>query len=238
MPGIARVLINGFTYSYINKKSKNGEKCCRPVKSKCQPDETTIFTGKIVCKITRGEIKCGKGCTRIIKALEKLERREKKKKRGEKKKKRGDKKEKIKKEKKKENKIKNEKTKKEKIKKRKEKKHHKSVPHKKSRSGLFRSGPVNRNHQEQVTPNYEGKTVEEYSHEDKPCPYEEYGNHEIDEEKDGYGGEGRKGLKVKEGQKLTHKQLQMLETVAEEKQREPTNPLCKDPNQLFRSLFD
>merc|ERR1712192_4457 len=52
--GIARVLINGFTYSYINKKSKNGEKCCRPVKSKCQPDETTIKTGKIVCKITRG----------------------------------------------------------------------------------------------------------------------------------------------------------------------------------------
>jgi len=145
--------------------------------------------------------------------------------------------------------LKKEKIKKDKTKKRKEKKRHKSVPHKKERSGLFRSGPVNRNHQEQVSPNYEGKTVEEYSHEDKPCPYaehdtqdktykelEEYGNQEKYEEKNGYGGgEEGKGLKVKEGQKLTHKQLQMLETVAEEKQREPTNPLCKDPKQLFRS---
>ena len=50
------------------------------------------------------------------------------------------------------------------------------------------------------------------------------------------GGDG-KGLKVKEGQKLSQKQLEMLETVAEENLEASTNPLCNNQN-LFRFLFE
>ena len=46
---------------------------------------------------------------------------------------------------------------------------------------------------------------------------------------------GGKGLKVKKGQKLNQKQLQMLETIAEEKLAPSTNPLCK--KDFFRSLY-
>ena len=80
LPGIS-VFINGFTYSYAEKGSKNGEKCCRPVKSKCHLEK---------CQISRGEIKCGEGCGRVIKALLKLQRKEEKKKRKEKTKKNRD----------------------------------------------------------------------------------------------------------------------------------------------------
>merc|ERR1712108_41204 len=59
------LLKNGYTYSYVPKESINGEECCRPVKSKCRMKENW---GNI-CKISRGQIRCGKGCTRIIKAL-------------------------------------------------------------------------------------------------------------------------------------------------------------------------
>ena len=43
------------------------------------------------------------------------------------------------------------------------------------------------------------------------------------------------GLKVEEGQMLTHKQLQMLEAIAEEKGNS-TNPLCKEEQDRIRSL--
>ena len=83
LPGFASVLINGYTYSYVYKDPRNGEQCCRPIKSKCEWEEIIVqnlFTKKMpkkrrdTCKITRGDILCGKRCTRIRKALEKLQR--------------------------------------------------------------------------------------------------------------------------------------------------------------------
>ena len=106
--GIASALVNGYTYSYVYKESRHGEKCCRPIKSKCRFDQKERGN---FCKTTRGRIKCGKGCSRIIKALEKLERKEKKKK-----------------EQKNENKQH-----------KKEKKQHKSHPEKNDTSALFHS---------------------------------------------------------------------------------------------------
>merc|ERR1711974_53778 len=70
--GIPSVLVNGYTYSYVHKESKNGEKCCRPIKSKCDVNKKLGNT----CKISRGEVKCGKGCSQVIKALKKLQRKE------------------------------------------------------------------------------------------------------------------------------------------------------------------
>ena len=43
------------------------------------------------------------------------------------------------------------------------------------------------------------------------------------------------GLKVEEGQKLSQKQLQMLEAIAEEKGNS-TNPLCREEQEIFKSL--
>ena len=43
------------------------------------------------------------------------------------------------------------------------------------------------------------------------------------------------GLKVEEGQKVTQKQLQMLEEIADEKGNS-TNPLCREEQEMFRSL--
>ena len=73
--------------------------------------------------------------------------------------------------------------------------------------------------------NYSG-TFEEYSY--------EYSYEEKNEEKV-VGGAGGLGLKVKKGQKLSQKQLQMLETAAEER-KTSTNPLCKEKKQtnMFR----
>ena len=74
---------------------------------------------------------------------------------------------------------------------------------------------------------YEGKTrdsFEGYSYE------EDYSDEEKDEGK--VGGGGGLGLKMKKGQKMSQKQLQMLEMAAEEK-KTSTNPLCKE-NNMFR----
>ena len=85
------MLIDGYTYSYVHKEPKDGEKCCRPMKSKCHLKKETK------CKIQKGETRCGKGCDRIINAVEKLARKMKKKeekmKKKEEKKKEGKKKE-------------------------------------------------------------------------------------------------------------------------------------------------
>ena len=74
--------------------------------------------------------------------------------------------------------------------------------------------------------NYSG-TFEEYSY--------EYSYEDKDEKKDVGGAAGGLGLKVKKGQKLSQKQLEMLETAAEER-KTSTNPLCKEKKQtnMFR----
>merc|ERR1711974_168335 len=51
---------------------------------------------------------------------------------------------------------------------------------------------------------------------------------------DKHPGGGGKGLRVKKGQKLSHKQLNMLES-ASKVRRTSTNPLCKEKPNLFRS---
>ena len=163
LSGIPSVLVNGFTYSYVLKESRNGEKCCRPIKSKCQENKNLN-----TCRISKGQVKCGKGCTKIIKALKKLERKEKK---------------------------------------------------KKQNASVSNKTDYHHFHDKY---SYEDETYEGSSSQEK------HG-----EKKDGGGG---MGLKVKEGQQLTQKQLQMLETVADEKLGASTNPLCKDQNQMFRSL--
>ena len=170
LPSIPSVLFNnGFTYGYVPKESRNGEECGRPIKSKCQFNE---IWGN-VCKIIRGQIRCGKGRTGIIKALEELQRSKKKKKRKE--------------------------------------------------TVLFEQEKID-------------SSFKEYSYED--ITYEEYSSEENHHREEGASdGRGGKGLKVEEGQKLSQKQLQMLETAAEEKLEASTNPLCKNQN-LFRFLFE
>ena len=84
-----------------------------------------------------------------------------------------------------------------------------------NRNGIFR--------REEFT-QWSFETVEVYSYEDKT-------------DGEDISGGGGKGLKVEEGQKLSQKQLQMLETAAEEKLEASTNPLCKNQN-LFRFLFE
>ena len=166
---------------YVPEESRNGEKCCRPMKSKCQFNENQGH----VCKISTGQIRCGKGCTGIGKASEKLQRSKKKKKRKETEKKR-------------------------------------TVP-----EVLFEQ-----EHQEKIDSSFEEYSYEEYEE------YEEYSSEENHHREEGASdGRGEMGLKVEEGQKLSQKQLQMLETAAEEKLEASTNPLCKNQN-LFRFLFE
>ena len=76
LTGIASALVNGFTYSYLFKESRNGKKCCRPIKSKCLFEEKK---GGNVCKTTTGRIKCGRGCFLIVKAVKKMEKKSKEK---------------------------------------------------------------------------------------------------------------------------------------------------------------
>ena len=74
LTGNPSALINGFTNSYIFKESINGEKCCRPIKARCSFEE-----GGTVCNTTIAPIKCGKGCSLIIKDVQKLENNNKEK---------------------------------------------------------------------------------------------------------------------------------------------------------------
>ena len=57
----------------------------------------------------------------------------------------------------------------------------------------------------------------------------------LEKHEDNVPGGGGMGLKVEEGQKLSQKQLQMLEEIAEEKGNS-TNPLCREEQEMFRSL--
>ena len=62
-----------------------------------------------------------------------------------------------------------------------------------------------------------------FSAEDKEASDVDY--HKEEDEEDAGGGGGGVGLKMEKGQKLTQRQLQMLETIAEEK-GDSKNPLC------------
>ena len=157
------MFFKGQTYSYVHKGTKDGKKCCRPIRSKCRSEESMI------CKIQKGPVYCGKGCERLINAVKHLARSQR------------------------------EKKEKGKNKKQKEK-------------GNF----------------------QENSKEDEYDSEEEYSYEEKDEKKNEGKGEGM-GLKVKKGQKMTQKQLQMLDSAAEER-KISKNPLCKEEqqNNMFR----
>ena len=61
-----------FNFSYFPAKSRPG--CCWPIKAKCEKK-----LGADVCKFGRGEVVCRKRCSRMIKGLKKLQKREEKK---------------------------------------------------------------------------------------------------------------------------------------------------------------
>ena len=157
-------MANGYTYSYFQTKSRNGEECCLPIKSKCGVNKNFGFT----CQIMRGQNKCGKGCSRIIKSLKKTERQEKKKK---------------------------------------EKKEYSSEG---LSSAQFKAASLKKTERQE-------KKKKEYSSEGLSSAQFKAG----------------KGLKVKKGQKLSQRQLEMLVAATEEKPKASTNPLCKD---VFRFL--
>ena len=63
------MLSNGYTYSYFHTEPKNGEKCCRSVKAKCEVNEDS----EKICECWRGPNVCGKNCSQIVAKLEKLD---------------------------------------------------------------------------------------------------------------------------------------------------------------------
>ena len=211
LPGFASVLINGYTYSYVYKDPRNGEKCCRPIKSKCEWEEIIVqnlFTKKMpkrrdTCKITRGDILCGKRCTRIKKALEKLQRevegREK------------------------EEKERTEEGKEE---------------EKESKETLKPHSSEDERKEEDNQSNEKEKEREEKGQKEKERREKERERKEKEGQRDyveihAAPGMGAKGLEVKKGQKLSQRQLQMIETAAEEKDTQSRNPLCREEKNRF-----
>ena len=208
LSGKASVMLHGYTYTYVSRKPKKGQTgpCCRPTKQKCRKDKKS----RNICKTTSGRTKCGGGCTRLIKALEGLQRKEERK-----------------------------------MERRRKKKLETAILKQKARKPESKES--------------ESESFEEYSSEEEEYSNEEYQEtgkkKEVPKQKQPYakkggppdfrrsqtlkkqdkqpgGGEGM-GLRVKKGQKLNHKQLNMLES-ASELRKTSTNPLCKEKPNLFR----
>ena len=65
----------------------------------------------------------------------------------------------------------------------------------------------------------------------------DYSDEEESQEKEVQGGGGVKmGLPLKKGQKLSHKQLHILESASKKTEKTSKNPLCKKKANIFRSL--
>ena len=65
----------------------------------------------------------------------------------------------------------------------------------------------------------------------------DYSDEEESQEKKVQGGGGVKmGLPLKKGQKLSHKQLHILESASKKTEKTSKNPLCKKKANIFRSL--
>ena len=212
LPGIASVLINGYTYSYVYKDPRNGEKCCRPIKSKCEWEEIIVqnlFTKKMpkrrdTCKITRGDILCGKRCTRIRKALEKLQREV-------------------------EGREKEEKERTEEGKEEEKESKEALKPHSSEDERKEKDKQSNVKEKEREGKDSKEKEGREKERERK----EKEGQRDyVDIYAEAAPG-GAKGLEVKKGQKLSQRQLQMLETAAEEKETQSRNPLCREEKNRF-----
>ena len=191
----ASVLINGYTYSYAYAEPKNGENCCRPTKQKCKKNADL----EDVCTTFKGLILCGKKCEGVVKALEKLQKREEKK-------------------------IRKAKKKMEEKLKRKE-----NVKREEQKKLVGQATPISHESLDDYS--------SEISEEDKSA--ESFGENSSEEErpkvfrskvfsKDVKSG---RGLKVKKGRKLSHKELKMIQT-ASSLRATSKNPKCKV---LFRS---
>ena len=156
-------------------------------------------TRRDTCKITRGDILCGKRCTRIKKALEKLQRevegREK------------------------EEKERTEEGKEE---------------EKESKEALKPHSSENERKEKDKQSNEKEKEREEKDKKEKEGREKERERKEKEGQRDYVdiyaeaAPGGAKGLEVKKGQKLSQRQLQMLETAAEEKETQSRNPLCRE----------
>ena len=75
---------------------------------------------------------------------------------------------------------------------------------------------------------YSNEEFDEYSNES------EYSDEEESQEKKGGGGM-KMGLRLKKGQKLSHKQLDILESASKKTERTSKNPLCKKKASTQRS---
>ena len=183
LPGKATVLLHGYTYSYAHRKPRKGQKgpCCRPTKQKCKRDNKL----RNICKTRSGRTKCGEGCTRLIEALEGLQRKEEAKKKAKKKKK-----------------------------------------------VMISSRSVRPKMEESESFEDYSSESEDYSDEKKEVPRPFAKSRRVPNK------QGKKednmGFKAKKGQKLSQKQLNMLESASNVRETS-TNPLCKETN-LFRSF--
>ena len=217
LKGIASVLSNGYTYSYYHTESENGEQCCRPIKSKCELGNGNLNSAH-KCKITRGEKQCGNGCTRIIKELEKLERKEK------------------------ENKKRQELNKAGLFRSARKRSRNTLYTRKPKGYGGKPKGYGGKPNGYGGKPNGYGGKPKGYGgkpngYGGKPNGYGEKPNSNsgkpkgtsYQKQEERCPGDNRKGVVVKkECQKLNQQQMEMLVKAAEEKDEESTNPLCKD----------
>ena len=192
------MLLDDFTYSYVDREPKKGQKgpCCRPTKQKCHQDNKL----RNICKTKSGKTKCGAECTRLIQALEGLQKREERK-----------------------------------------KKRKKEKELEKAKLMQNTSKPGREESESESFEDYNSEE-EEYSDEEyqetekKEFPKQSKGFFRRSEAKpDKDPGGGGMGLQVKKGQKLSQKQLNMLESASQVRETS-TNPLCKEKkSNLFRS---
>ena len=221
-PGKVSFLRNGYTYSHEDRPKKVGQKgpCCRPTKTKCTPTNKCVKTNcKRVnrCDKQIGKTRCGTECTKLINKLKRLQMFEQK--RNAKEKKAEEKKAEKKKAEKKEAEEK-------------EAEERKAQP-------MFRSRSVGRLRPRKAKPKIEEETTESFENysEESESEYDsesDYSDEEESQEKKGDGGV-EMGLRLKKGQKLSHKQLDILESASKKTERTSKNPLCKKKASIQRS---
>ena len=208
--GKISILLDGATISYVDRKPKGNEKapCCSPTKYRCKSMENGITR----CTTVRRKKLCGNKCERFRYTLEKIY--EKQKRKAERKRKREEKK------------VQTEKREKEPEREKEPMANTGEENSSEDSKHLFKSNSIihNRHRKEQMESSEESSEESDYSDEEE--------NEESAEKKKGEA--GKMGFRIKEGQKLNHKQLDMLESALVSKRREKsTNPLCK--SSMFKS---
>jgi len=200
--GKASVMLHGYTYTYMHRKPRKGQKgpCCRPTKQKCRRDNNL----RNVCKTKSGRTKCGEGCTRLIEALEGLQRKEQMKK----------------------------KKKEEKLKKAKLMQNLGQKPGRQTEDS--ESFEEYSSESEEYSDEYQDTAKKEIPTQSRPYAKKRGDPNVFRRSETKQEGGSNMGLRVKKGQKLSQKQLNMLES-ASQVRKTSTNPLCKEKPNLFRS---